>query len=315
VRSDAVDHLKFTTIAHAGMAVCNPVGDEVLDDTLAVLAQRLPAFGALVLDVGCGKAEMLLRLAERYGVDGVGVDSNHAFLAEARGQAEQRLPHGAHDGAHDSAHDSAHDGAHDGAHDLTTPPGSRAARHAPARVRPTQALPGVDGDGPVGRLTLHGESFAEFLARRTPDSARFDAVLCIGASQAVGTPPQALVRLAQLLAPGGALLLGEGYWRCEPTPDYLAALGATADELCDHAGTRELGDEAGLTCVHAVETSFEDFESYERRYARAIEAWVAAHPEDPDAPAMAQRIGAWQAAFRQWGRDTLGFGLYLFIAP
>ncbi len=278
------------------MTVCNPVGDEVLDDALAVLAQRLPALGARVLDVGCGKAEALLRLAERYGVNGVGVDGNAAFIAEARQQAEQRLPHGAHDG------------------DVAG--GARGARHrAFARVRPSQALPGVDGDGPIGRLTLHGESFAEFAARRTPDSARFDAVLCIGASHAVGTPREAPGRLVQLLAPGGALLLGEGYWRSEPAPEYLAVLGATADDFTDHTGNRELGSEVGLTCVHAVETSAQDFERYERRHARSLEAWIAAHPEDPDAPAIAQRVTAWQLAWRQWGRDTLGFGIYLFIAP
>jgi SAM-dependent methyltransferase len=287
-----MDALKFTTIAHRELAVCNPLAEEVLDDALAVLAQRLPAGGARVLDVGCGKAELLLRLAERYGVDGVGVDINPAFIAEARSQAAERLPHGPHDAGTNGAR-----------------------RHPPHRVRPHEPLPGVDFDGLPGRVTLHAETFADFLARRGPDGETFDAVLCIGASHAVGTPRETPARLAQLLAPGGALLLGEGYWRSEPAPEYLGLLGAARDQFTDHAGNRELGAEAGLTCVHAVETSPEDFERYELRYARAIDDFVRSHPGDPDAPAMARRIDTWQAGYRRWGRQTLGFGLYLFVAP
>ena len=59
------------------------------------------------------------------------------------------------------------------------------------------------------------------------------------------------------------MLFGDGYWRREPGEEYLAALGATADELPDLAGTIAAGEELGLTPLYAVTTSVEEFDRYE----------------------------------------------------
>lgn len=50
---------------------------------------------ARILDVGCGKAEMLIRAIEQCAGTGVGVDMNAAFLEAARDRAERRIPDGA----------------------------------------------------------------------------------------------------------------------------------------------------------------------------------------------------------------------------
>ena len=81
------DPLRFTTLAHASHAFCNPVGEATLDRFVEGLA--LPP-GARVLDAGCGKAELLVRVASRWGARGVGIDVNPAFLAEARRRAAAR---------------------------------------------------------------------------------------------------------------------------------------------------------------------------------------------------------------------------------
>jgi SAM-dependent methyltransferase len=92
----APDPHKYTTIAHGALAVCNPVGDALLDGVLERLPLPAPpGRRPLVLDAGCGKAELLLRLIERRGVKGVGVDSNAAFIEEARAQARRRVRRGA----------------------------------------------------------------------------------------------------------------------------------------------------------------------------------------------------------------------------
>ena len=36
---------------------------------------------------------------------------------------------------------------------------------------------------------------------------------------------------------------------------------------------------------------------------------------NPIAPALLERIRRWRAAYLRWGRDTLGFGTYLFHRP
>ena len=80
---------RFTTLAHASHDFCNPISVAALDR----FVERLElAPDSRVLDVGCGKGELLMRVVSRWRARGVGVDVNPAFLAEARRRAEQ---HGA----------------------------------------------------------------------------------------------------------------------------------------------------------------------------------------------------------------------------
>jgi hypothetical protein len=49
--------------------------------------------------------------------------------------------------------------------------------------------------------------------------------------------------------------------------------------------------------------------------AAAMEHWLAAHPDDPEAASVRQRGAFLRAVYIAQGRDTLGFGAYLFRAP
>jgi hypothetical protein len=35
--------------------------------------------------------------------------------------------------------------------------------------------------------------------------------------------------------------------------------------------------------------------------------WLAANPSDADAEPFRRRIEAWNAAYKRWGRETMGF--------
>ena len=134
----------------------------------------------------------------------------------------------------------------------------------------------------------------------------------IGAS--IGSPGT-LSQLVSLVAPGGLVLYGNGYWRREPDPAYLAALGATREDLSDYGGTIAAGEELGLTPLHAVVASVDDFDRYEWQWSRNGERYAAAHPNEPGV----DEFLAWIRAGRQryvalGGRETLGFGLFLFRA-
>ena len=80
-----MDRARFSNIAHADHVFANPLGEEKIERLLALMALRP---GASVLDVGCGNAELLRRLAERYSARGVGVDPNADALAEGRRRME-----------------------------------------------------------------------------------------------------------------------------------------------------------------------------------------------------------------------------------
>lgn len=245
----ALDHTKFTTIAHRDHALCNPISSEGVDRVLALF--DLPP-GARVLDAGCGKAEMLMRLIERYGCAATGVDTNAEFLAEARARAFDR--------------------------------------------------------GAAGQLELLEQKTADFAGEK----ASFDAALCVGATHAFDGLAKTLEQLRAYVKPGGLVLVGEGFWRQKPDAGYLKAIGAKAKDYADHAGNVETGIAAKLTFLYAQVSDEGDFDHYEGLYNRAVETWCVENPSDPDGDAMRVRIRAWQGSYLKWGRDTLGFALYLF---
>jgi SAM-dependent methyltransferase len=76
-------------IVHAGHIFWNPISEEGVEDLISALALEP---GARVLDIACGAGELLVRLAERYGVSGVGVDVSSGALAQARQKARERVP-------------------------------------------------------------------------------------------------------------------------------------------------------------------------------------------------------------------------------
>ena len=74
---------------HHGMRICNPMTGTNLGDTIAVVA---PRDGDTVLDIACGHGELLVRLAERWSIDGIGVDrSPWVLVRAAKGAALRSL--------------------------------------------------------------------------------------------------------------------------------------------------------------------------------------------------------------------------------
>ncbi|MQA85771.1 MAG: methyltransferase domain-containing protein [Streptosporangiales bacterium] len=77
--------LMFHEIAEANHRILNPFTEEKLMLLGEVCRLRT---GMRLLDLACGKAEMLCRWAQRYGIEGVGVDLSEVFLAAARERAD-----------------------------------------------------------------------------------------------------------------------------------------------------------------------------------------------------------------------------------
>jgi SAM-dependent methyltransferase len=140
----------------------------------------------------------------------------------------------------------------------------------------------------------------------------FDLVACIGSMHAV---EGGLPALAGRLAPGGRVLIGDGFWRREPGQPYLDALGATADELPDLPALIRGGDPAGLEATWAAVTTDEEWDRYEWTLIDNGLRWAREHADDPLAP----EVAAWARRGRErvltpGGRDTLGFALVLYVA-
>jgi SAM-dependent methyltransferase len=231
-----MERADYTRIAHDGMAIMNPIPAAKLDEVLALL--DLPARGRVV-DLGCGKGDLLARVAARYDVDAVGIDRDPKLLAEA-------------------------------------PPG-------------------------INVIVADIETWNR-------GRGAFDLVASVGS-------PAQLSSLASLVRPGGLVLYGDGYWRREPSQEYLEALGATRDELEDYAGTIRRAAELGLTPLYAVTASVDDFDRYEWSWSLNGERFAAEHSGEPGVGKFLEWIrGGRRRYLELGGRDTLGFGLFLFRA-
>jgi cyclopropane fatty-acyl-phospholipid synthase-like methyltransferase len=165
---------------------------------------------------------------------------------------------------------------------------------AQARARAEERLPGRD---------------VRFEVRDAGEvTGRHDAVLNVGSSHVHGGYPAALGALRALVGDGGTVLLGEGYWRADPSPAFLEALGgATEDELDTFGGLRSAVLAAGFEIGAVAEASEEDWARYEETLAANAE-----REGDAEALAYAERIRDRRAL--PDGRDTLGFALLLLRA-
>jgi cyclopropane fatty-acyl-phospholipid synthase-like methyltransferase len=68
-----MDSWKFYDIIHRHHKVMNPVNEDRLNRLYDLLELKQ---GARVTGIGCGKGKMLIRLAEKYHIKGVGVDKS-----------------------------------------------------------------------------------------------------------------------------------------------------------------------------------------------------------------------------------------------
>ncbi len=167
----------------------------------------------------------------------------------------------------------------------------------------------------AGRWELYGFPLEDM----QPSPGRFTAVMCIGATHAFALGeeawPSALRGMSERARPGGWLLVGDGYWRQTPAEEYLQATGLQRTEMRGHGENIAVAEALGLKLVVAETTTQDDFDVYERCFWQAAEDHLEARPKDPEMQVQAQHWRDWSDAYQRWGRDTLGFGLYLFRMP
>jgi SAM-dependent methyltransferase len=243
---------KFSAIAHRDHDYCNPISAAKIERFLDLLP--LDA-ASRVLDLGCGRAELSLRIIERFGSRVLAIDHSSLMLDAARERAEWT--------------------------------------------------------GALGRLHLDNVDIAEFQA----DPETFHLTVMLGAGGIPGGMAGICRHLKSWTKSGGYVMVGEGFWQKRPHPHYVAFLGGDAGQYLNHAGNVAAGVGAGLIPMIAVTSSLDEWDVYACKYSPSIERFAREQPDDPDVPAMLEQIHRWRDAYLRWGRDTLGFAIYLFYRP
>lgn len=164
---------------------------------------------------------------------------------------------------------------------------------------------------PLGKVEILCESFDP----RIYEPGSFDLAVCVGSTHAISNLPDTLRVLSNLVRPGGIILVGDGFWKQRPEPAYLGFLGASEDELLTHQGNLSLVRGLGLEVLREHQATPMEWSHYEDTYAANVRKFVTRNPKDPEAAAMERKIDGWRDAYLKWGRDTLGFGVYLLRKP
>ncbi len=81
--------LKFFDITHREHVFCNPMSTKKFENLIALL--RLEP-NDRVLEIAIGKGEFIIRLAEQYGIEGIGIDLSPYRISDARKKHQQRIP-------------------------------------------------------------------------------------------------------------------------------------------------------------------------------------------------------------------------------
>jgi cyclopropane fatty-acyl-phospholipid synthase-like methyltransferase len=142
-----------------------------------------------------------------------------------------------------------------------------------------------------------------------PDGS-YATACCLGSLHALGGLRDGLAWLARAARPDGAIVVADGFWARQPDPAFLAALGATEDELPSFEGLLATCDEAGLEPVAVATSTAEDWERYEWTLVANGDRWAREHAGDP----LAAGVRAWIDAARRrlrapGGTTTIGFAL------
>jgi len=246
-----MDEWKFYDATHRYHEVCNPTSRAKLDELVELL--RLNQ-GSTVLDIACGKGEMLTSLAERYEISGVGVDMSPYFVADAEQKLRERVP-----------------------------------------------------SAQVQILNMDGADYS-------PDQL-FDLAMCIGASWVYKGHRGTLSALKAMTKPDALILVGEPFWVKEPDDAYLVAENLTRDMFGTHYENVLVGEDEGLSPLYTMVSNQDDWDRYETLQWYAAEKYARDNPDDPDASEILARVARGRTNYLQWGRDTLGWAMYLFRKP
>ncbi|WP_370948162.1 cyclopropane-fatty-acyl-phospholipid synthase family protein [Amycolatopsis sp. cg5] len=148
------------------------------------------------------------------------------------------------------------------------------------------------------RLTLHRQDATEFASDRP-----FDVVLSVGAAHVFGGLLPTLAAARKHLAPGGRVLVGDGFWEREPSAEAIEMLG----DFGDLASTMDSVVADGWTPVGGHVSTRRELDDYEWAWTGSLASWALDRQDDPDGREALTVATAHRTEWLRTYRDTWGF--------
>ena len=183
-------------------------------------------------------------------------------------------------------------------------------------VRLLAARPGVTGLGvdtsapalAVAAGTAVAAGVEDRVTWREADAAApldvpVDAALCVGSTHVFGGLAETLSALREQVRPGGALLLGDGFWEGSPSDRARAVVG----DLPDLPGVVDACREAGWAVLAGHVSAPDEWDAYEWAWTGGLTRWALARPGDPDGDQALALAREHQEEWLRGYRGQLGF--------
>ena len=240
--------LRFHEIAESYHRILNPF----TEDQLMLLGRICRLHPDIkMLDLACGKGEMLCRWVQEYNISGVGVDISTVFLKAAQKRATE--------------------------------------------LGVNKKLNFIQGDAGKYPQATHD----------------FDVVSCIGATWIGNGLTGTLELMKQSLTPDGLLLVGEPYWIDTPPESAYEAMNIGKEDYVSLDSTLDRIESAGMRLVEMVTANQYGWERYEAPQWMAVDNFLRANYNDPDAPLLSRWINDSQRAYLMYGRRYFGWGVFV----
>nr|WP_225955011.1 class I SAM-dependent methyltransferase [Kibdelosporangium phytohabitans] len=152
--------------------------------------------------------------------------------------------------------------------------------------------------GVADRLDLHQEDASAFMSAQP-----FDLVLSVGATHAFGGLLATLAAAGKHLAPGGRVLVGDGFWEREPSPEAVEMLG----DFTDLPATIDRVAADGWVPVYGHVSTRRELDDYEWEWTGTLSSWALDHPGHPDSAQALAVAAEHRAEWLRTYRDAFGF--------
>ena len=136
---------------------------------------------------------------------------------------------------------------------------------------------------------------------------RYDALLCVGSTHALGGLQPTLQALHARAVDGATMLVGDGFWEQPPQQAALDSLGATTDEFPSYAELAAQVESSGWAPLHIHVSTPAEWDDYEWSWVSTLSGWARRHPDDPDASDATAFARQHQEQWLTGYRGTLGF--------